>query len=73
MPTSIKNFGARVVDVRLGTNHGAVLLETGQIYTFGKNSDGQLGTGHQQESDGPVFVKSLAEKACVVIYNPGHK
>ena len=56
----------RVLDVSMGPHHSAVIVESGHVYTFGRNAEGQLGTGKQKASDAPVEVKSLAEKSVSV-------
>ena len=37
--------------VACGDNHTVVLLQSGQIYTFGKHQEGQLGRQKQEEDD----------------------
>ncbi len=48
-PTRIGSFGnstsTRVVDVAAGTNHSAVVLADGSVWTWGLNNVGQLGRG----------------------------
>ena len=37
--------------IACGDNHTVVLLQSGQIYTFGKHQEGQLGRQKQEEDD----------------------
>ncbi|XP_041376669.1 uncharacterized protein LOC121389122 [Gigantopelta aegis] len=53
----------RVTDISMGPHHSAVIVESGHVYMFGRNSEGQLGTGNQKSSNAPVEVKSIAEKS----------
>ena len=65
-PTPVKELGKhRVTDMALGPTHSVVLVETGAVYTFGRNSEGQLCAGNTQASYIPVMVKSLLTKAWV--------
>lgn len=64
----LKSFGCRVIDVSMGTNHTAVLLESGHVQTFGLNSEGQLGKGHKNLSSGAVAVSAMDDKTVVVRY-----
>lgn len=68
-PTPVKELGKhRVTDMALGPTHSAILVETGAVYTFGRNSEGQLCSGNTQPSNIPVMVKSLLPKAWVSDY-----
>jgi NIMA (never in mitosis gene a)-related kinase len=53
----------------MGTCHTAVIVEPGHIYTFGKNSEGQLGIADTKPSRAPVEVKAMLEtvvNVCIV-------
>jgi alpha-tubulin suppressor-like RCC1 family protein len=51
----------KAVDVDLGGfGMAIVLLENGQVWTWGHNSSGQLGLGHRQASATPVRVESIS-------------
>ena len=52
----------RVVSLHMGPSHCAVIVEPGFLYTFGKNSEGQLGTGNLKQQGGPIEVKVFEEK-----------
>ncbi|XP_063682436.1 uncharacterized protein LOC134817233 [Bolinopsis microptera] len=60
VPTAVKLIGnKRCVEVSLGPNHSAVVVDTGQIYTFGQNKDGQLGVSTRHNTDALVLVNSM--------------
>ena len=42
---------AGATQVACGDNHTAVLLETGQVFTFGKHQEGQLGRSKMEGDD----------------------
>ncbi|XP_076245488.1 MYC binding protein highwire [Calliopsis andreniformis] len=46
-----------VVQVSCGLHHTVVLLQNGEVYTFGSNIYGQLGVGNLMPQAGPVHVK----------------
>ncbi|MGC9314310.1 MAG: T9SS type A sorting domain-containing protein [bacterium] len=45
--------------VSAGAAHSLVLMEDGSVYSWGANSDGQLGTGDTFESHVPVRVRDI--------------
>ena len=47
----------RVISLHMGYHHSAVIVEPGHVYTFGRNSDGQLGTGNFKQQGGPIGIK----------------
>ncbi len=66
MPIPLKDVGKhRVIDMALGPTHSAVVVEAGQVYTFGRNSEGQLCAGHCLPRNTPVHVKGLQAKPTV--------
>lgn len=46
-----------VIQVACGLHHTVVLTLAGEVFTFGSNQYGQLGTGDLQAVNGPVQVK----------------
>lgn len=42
-----------------------ILDEAGQVYTWGDNSHGQLGHGHQKSLHQPTIVNSFADQTCI--------
>ncbi len=43
----------------MGVTHSVFLTESGLVYTFGRNSEAQLGGGHCSATDMPNIVKGL--------------
>lgn len=46
-----------ITQISCGLHHTVVLTSTGEVFTFGSNQYGQLGTGDLQSVTGPVQVK----------------
>ncbi|CAG2062106.1 unnamed protein product, partial [Timema podura] len=66
--TRVKGVGDKVADVSIGTNHTAVLTESGHVITFGRNTEGQLGRGHlRPTAGGPTIVKPMADKIASMV------
>ena len=64
--TPIKELGKhRVVDMSLGPTHSCVVVEMGRVYTFGRNSEGQLCTGNLLSKNMPSVIKGLPTKPMV--------
>lgn len=62
VPTPVRALARhRVLGISMGVCHTAVIVEPGHIYTFGKNSEGQLGIGDTKPSRAPVEVKAMLE------------
>ena len=76
VPTKIKLLSSsRVVGMILGRHHSAVLVEPGVLYTFGRNTDGQLGVGNTKPREAPMQVKDMSDKVIMVsplVYNSSH-
>lgn len=63
-PTPVRALARhRVVAVAMGRHHSAVIVEAGHVYTFGRNFEGQLGTGNVKSIHAPTEVKSLTHKS----------
>ncbi|XP_028981614.2 probable E3 ubiquitin-protein ligase HERC1 isoform X4 [Esox lucius] len=54
--------GVFIEDVAVGAEHTLVLSSTGEVYTWGTNSEGQLGLGHTNHVREPTLVTSLQGK-----------
>ncbi|KAJ0407991.1 hypothetical protein P43SY_000195 [Pythium insidiosum] len=67
-PTRVSSLGSKKI-VRLfagnGSEHLAALTESGQLYTFGFNSRGQLGHGTTSSVAVPTLVEALADRRVV--------
>lgn len=51
--------GIRIVRVAAGDTHSLALTASGQLYSFGRNANGQLGIGTNTDSASPVLVSTL--------------
>ncbi len=49
-----------------GVSHSLVLLENGDLYTFGRNSNGELGLGDTEDRSFPTKVEALSGVAAIV-------
>ena len=58
----------RVIDISMGPDHSAVVVEPGHVYTLGRNSEGQLGNGNTKQQNAPIGVKIFGEKPALVGY-----
>lgn len=60
-----------VIQISCGLHHTVVLTSTGEVFTFGSNQYGQLGTGDLQPVLSPVQVK-IYGMACQVAAGSNH-
>ena len=66
VPTSVRNLSRhKVLDISMGLNHTAVIVEPGHVYTFGRNIEGQLGIGNTKPQNNIMEVKSMPEESTV--------
>ena len=66
MILKIKN----IQEIDYGTNYGMAVTETGEVYSFGINSYGQLGLGNKEETKKPTLigtVKVVKQEDCITI------
>ncbi|XP_075939248.1 putative E3 ubiquitin-protein ligase HERC1 [Anarhichas minor] len=54
--------GVHIQDVAVGAEHTLVLSSTGDVYTWGSNSEGQLGLGHTNHVREPTVATVLQGK-----------
>ena len=60
VPTLISALsGKTVTAIAAGYDHSMALTDEGQVYSWGRNSSGQLGNGTSADSSTPVLVDSL--------------
>ena len=52
------------VEVSCGHEHSAVLCESGTVYTWGGNSDGQVGNGNVKNALKPFKIPIKNDKVC---------
>jgi len=55
---SLKDFGAKVLQIGCGYKHAAVKTSTGKVFSWGNNSYGQLGDNSYDHSSTPIPVLS---------------
>lgn len=60
-PTPVQGLSGDVTALSLGDDYSCALLSDGQVMCWGRNSNGQLGTGTLVDSAVPVAVVSLQE------------
>ncbi|KAK1891774.1 putative E3 ubiquitin-protein ligase HERC1 [Dissostichus eleginoides] len=54
--------GIHIQDVAVGAEHTLVLSSTGDVYTWGSNSEGQLGLGHTNHVREPTMATAVQGK-----------
>ena len=60
VPRLISAFsGIHIVRVTAGDTHSLALTAEGQLYTFGRNTNGQLGIGSNTDCASPVLVTAF--------------
>ena len=52
-----------MVQVACGDAHTLVVTEGGELYSFGRNQNGQLGLGHSNDGPAPQRVEALRVRA----------
>ncbi|XP_013379140.1 uncharacterized protein LOC106150720 [Lingula anatina] len=55
----------KIVQVSCGNNHSVMITQDGEMYSWGKNYDGQLGLGSKMEQTQPTMVVSVNDKKIV--------
>lgn len=53
----VNNGNDKIIEVTAGHEYTLIVLESGKVYSFGKNSSGQLGNGKNLNSNIPVRIK----------------
>ena len=56
----------RVIDISMGPYHSSVIVEPGHVYTFGRNVEGQLGTGNTKPQNAPIEIKFFQQQLAFV-------
>ncbi|XP_064486952.1 uncharacterized protein LOC135399146 [Ornithodoros turicata] len=49
-----------IVQVACGANHAAIIVESGELYMWGRNTEGQLGLGNRKDQKSPQLVSHLS-------------
>jgi len=73
LPQSVIPFGngASVIDISLGWDFSLCALSNGDIYGWGSNSDGQLGTGFSQFEQTPKMLSRISYEHDIVSISAG--
>lgn len=64
--------GETMVQIDFSTRHAAVLSETGAVYTYGLNKEGELGLGDKEAREQPTRLDSGALPDDIVQVSTGH-
>ncbi|CAN7937233.1 unnamed protein product [Ixodes hexagonus] len=58
----VSSVRGTIAHIACGSNHAAILTKDGQLYTWGRNTEGQLGLGHRKDQQkNPQLVSSLSK------------
>ena len=69
LPQPIAFFsGISIARIACGDTHSLACTDTGELYSFGRNQNGQLGLGHNNDITAPARVEALA--VCVRARHP---
>ena len=60
------NLKKKIIDAAMSLTHSVFLVESGYVFTIGKNSDGQRGIGNNNLIDRPTLVTGIKEKFITV-------
>ena len=61
-PQLIKDIPDKVVSIAASGNHSLALLESGDVYGWGWNDEGQLGDGTTKRRKCPQLIKDIPDK-----------
>jgi alpha-tubulin suppressor-like RCC1 family protein len=50
-----------ITAIQCGASHSLVLTNQGKVYSWGKNSQGQCGLGHMEDTNRPALIRKLDE------------
>jgi len=66
-PTLVQTLkGKKIIQVSAGEGHCLALSNTGEVYSWGVNSNGQLGLGHQNQVNKPTLIFHVTH--CVAVH-----
>jgi alpha-tubulin suppressor-like RCC1 family protein len=57
----------KITKVRAGNHYVLAVSSTGKVFSWGRNTNGQLGIGHTQDTSVPTPIESLQQHFCVEI------
>ncbi|XP_075560269.1 uncharacterized protein LOC142592614 [Dermacentor variabilis] len=67
-PTEVDLSAVRgpLVGMACGSNHALLLTRDGEIFAWGRNTEGQLGLGNRKDQKSPQLVSHLSQRSKVV-------
>ncbi|KAG0431279.1 hypothetical protein HPB47_021932 [Ixodes persulcatus] len=74
-PTEFDISGVRgtIAQIACGSNHAAIVTKEGQVYTWGRNTEGQLGLGHRKDQSTLAHLEFLIPSDGVsIVPSPSH-
>lgn len=67
-PSIIKGLsGLKIVQVAAGEDHCLAVTETGEVFSWGRGLNGQLGQGDMKDVGFPLLIKSLQGKGVMAV------
>ena len=57
IPTKLQTIDKKILTMDVGINYTVLVTEDGNVYSFGVNSNGRLGTGNTTNKNVPTQVK----------------
>ena len=61
---TLKKSGEKIVEISCGDSHVACRGSSGKVYTWGNNTNGQLGHGNNKHYCYPQYVEIKQEQGC---------
>lgn len=69
LPMPISTFsGVQIKEVACGDTHTLVVTAQGDLYSFGRNQNGQLGLGHTDDTFTPTMVDAFKVRHSVMYH-----
>ncbi|KAG8181594.1 hypothetical protein JTE90_013556 [Oedothorax gibbosus] len=62
LPNVINSVDEAIIEISCGSHHSALVTASGNLYTWGRNSEGQIGNGTRKEQKIPSLVTSPKDK-----------
>ena len=67
-PVNLSNLaGERIAAVTAGSQHSLILSQSGKLFGWGRNLEGQLGLGNRTSVKVPTLISALAEETVVEV------
>ena len=72
LPKLIESIPGPVISISAGDYHSLALLESGLVFAWGRNNEGQLGNKTNEESPCPQLVKGIPNKVVAIAAGSSH-